>query len=401
MMTGIKPVSLPLLLPWLVLVFPLLPLLRRNWLPTLPVVALAVVASFFPLALMNQLHCGDWLGRTVEIVHKEIHQPLIGIMGNAFQLLLGNFVPPVFPLAGWWNQHALLILPHAIVQALNSNFEDGILVIGELPTEDWVGLGFGVSWLLMVSVLGSFWMRGSFPQKPVTRPIPSWLCRCVLVSAWLALLAYCIKSGLNTAPRLVSPYYLLLVPGLLLGAGQSQVVRRRWWRALAGATLVLAFVVLLFSPDRPLWPAKTILSKLAAQHPNQPAIARALEVYTVYSQRNDALAGVRQLLPPNLEAVGFIGDADDCDISLWRPFFTRRVEHFLLTDSPEFIRQRVQCVVLGGFNLQTHGQTIDTWLQANGAELVGTTNVVEKIGEGSQPWYVVRFKPDKSAAPPG
>src|SRR6267378_6721550 len=97
LMTGSKATSMPLLLPWLVLVFGLLPLLRKNWLATLPVMALAITTSFFPLALMNKLHCGDWLGTSIEPAHFEIHQPLIGIAGNAFQLLLANFVPPVFP----------------------------------------------------------------------------------------------------------------------------------------------------------------------------------------------------------------------------------------------------------------------------------------------------------------
>ena len=394
LMTGIKPVSLPLLLPWLVLVFRLFPLLWRNWRPTLPLLALAGIASFLPMALMNRLYCGDWLGRSVEVVHKEIHQPLVGILGNGAQLLLGNFVPPVFPLAGWWNQHALLLLPHGIVQAMSANFEDGIYNIGELPTEDWVGLGFGVSLFLVVSVFGAWRIRGSSRQPPVNLAMPFWLCRCVQVAAWLSLLAYCMKSGLNTAPRLIAPYYLPLLPLLLAGAGQSQIVRRRWWRGLAGATLVLAFIVLVLSPDRPLWPAKTILSKLAAQHPDKPAIARALKVYTVYSERNDALAGVRALLPPDSKAVGFIGDADDCDISLWRPFGGRRVDHFLLADPPAQIRQHVQYVVLGGFNLQMQGQTIDNWLQTSDAELVGTTNVTLKISEGSQPWHVVRFRPE-------
>jgi hypothetical protein len=36
------------------------------------------------------------------------------------------------------------------------------------------------------------------------------------------------------------------------------------------------------------------------------------------------------MLPPGLKIVGFVGTADDIDISLWRPYFTRRVEHILL-----------------------------------------------------------------------
>jgi hypothetical protein len=147
------------------------------------------------------------------------------------------------------------------------------------------------------------------------------------------------------------------------------------------------------SPDRPLWPAKTILSRLHARHPDQRLVARALKVYTVYSERSDPLAAVRALLPADLATVGFIGTEDDADISLWRPFGGRRVEHFFLTDPPEQIRRQVQYVVVGGFNLAEHNLTFEAWRQQSGAELVGTTNATLKISEGPQPWYVVRFKP--------
>ncbi|HEX4350852.1 MAG TPA: hypothetical protein VH251_10710, partial [Verrucomicrobiae bacterium] len=392
-LTGTKPTSLPMLLPWAILVFPLLPLVRRAWLPTLPVAALAAVASFLPLALMNQIYSGDWLGRTVELLHKEIHQPLVGIFGNAFQFILGNFLPPLFPWAGWWNAHALSVLPHAMVAALNSNFEPGILIVGEIPTEDTTGVGFGVCWLLVISMVAAIWIRGKSQTAPAAGFMPRWLCRSVMVGAWLALLAYSMKAGMNTGARLVSPFYLPLMPLLLVGAGQAEIVRRGWWRLLAGGTMALALLVLVLSPDRPLWPAQTILSKVLARHPGQAAVTRALQVYTLYSHRNDALAGVRALLPPDATVIGLVGDGDDCDISLWRPFGTRRVEHFFLTDPPAFIQSRVKYVVVGGYILGVGGVSIDDWLQKNDAELVCTTNAILKIGEGEQSWYVTRFKP--------
>ena len=131
------------------------------------------------------------------------------------------------------------------------------------------------------------------------------------------------------------------------------------------------------------------------QHPDKPALARALKVYSTYAQRNDALAGVRDLLPPETKIVGFIGTEDDCDYSLWRPFGSRRVEHFLLSDSPEYIHQRASIVVVGGFNLQSQGQTLDGWLNATHAELIGTTNATLKLTEGAQPWSVARLRPGK------
>jgi hypothetical protein len=163
---------------------------------------------------------------------------------------------------------------------------------------------------------------------------------------------------------------------------------------LAGVNLVLAFAVLILTPARPLWPAQTILSKLAAQHPAAHLLSRAQTVYSVYAGRSDPLADVRALLPPDIKVVGFIGDADDCDLSFWLPLDSRRVEQFLLGDPPEAIRARnVQCLVLGGFNLKTHNMTLGGWLQKSGAELIASTNATLKVSEGPQPWYVVRFKP--------
>jgi hypothetical protein len=181
---------------------------------------------------------------------------------------------------------------------------------------------------------------------------------------------------------------------LIVGAGQSQIVRRNWWRALVAVVLILAFAVLVAAPDRPLWPAKTILTKLAAANPDSHLISRALNTYSVYAGRADPLADVRKLLRPKISRVGFIGAEDDCDISLWLPLGSRRVAHFLLSDPPEIIRQaNIEYVVVSGLNLQLRGVTLDDWLKITGAELVGTTNATLKVSEGPQSWFVVRLKP--------
>jgi hypothetical protein len=393
LMTGAKASNLPLLLPWAILIFALLPILRRKLAVTSLVIFLAALVSFLPTAILNVHYLGDWSGLSIERAGMNMKNPVVGVWGNALLLLLNNFVPPLFPPAGWWNQHALSLLPHFLTAPMMANFEPGFQILPELPTEDWAGIGFGLSLLLLISVPASFLIGRSTKRNLKPSPlIPAKLCRWVLIAPWFALLAYGMKSGMVTPQRIIAPYYPLLLPLLLTGAGQSQIVRRCWWRVMVGGVLVLALVVLVLSPDRPLWPAKTILSEALARRPDQRLIARALKVYTVYSERSDALAGVRGLLPSDITVVGFIGTEDDSDISLWRPFGERRVEHFFLTDPPEQIRQHVQYVAVGGFNLKEHNTTLDAWLQASGAELVATTNATLKITEGLQPWYVVRFK---------
>jgi hypothetical protein len=267
--------------------------------------------------------------------------------------------------------------------------------LGELPTEDWSGIGFGISVLLAASVAAAFFTN-RHQSSPVenSSAIPRAYLRLVVIAPWIALLAYTMKSGMVTPGRLIAPYYPLLLPALLAGTSQSQIIRRIWWRALVGVNLILALIVLVLLPDRPLWPAKTILSKLAVQHPNQHLIARALNVYTVYSTRYDPLANVRALLPPEAATIGFIGAEDDCDISLWLPLGGRRVEHFLASDPPERFRQaKIEYVVVGGLNLQLRGLTFNEWQQRTGAKLVATTTTTLKVAEGPQSWFIVRFDP--------
>ena len=395
LLTGAKASNLPLLLPWAILIFALLPVLRRQLTVTAFVIFLVALVSFLPMAWLNAHYLrGDWSGLSIEDAGMNMNNPVVGIWGNALLLVLNNFVPPLFPFAGWWNQHALSLLPHFLAAPLVANFQPGFQVLPELPTEDWAGFGFGLSLLALVSWLASWRSGRSTRRSPETAPlISAKLCRWVLLAPWFALMAYAMKSGMVTPQRLIAPYYPLLLPLLLTGAGPARVVRCGWWRGLVGGVLVLALVVLVLSPDRPLWPAKTILSRAAAQYPGQRSLARALNVYAVYDGRSDALAGVRALLPPGLPVVGFIGTKDDCDISLWRPFGERRVEHFFLTDPPEKIRSQVQYVVVGGLNLKEHDTTLDAWLPLAGAELVATTNALVKITDGPQAWYVVRFRP--------
>jgi len=395
LLTGAKASNLTMMLPWVILVFALVPLLWRRPVGTLFMLVVAALVSFLPNAVLNKFYCGEWLGLNLEAHGIEMKNPIIGVLGNAFQLLSNNFVPTFFPLAGWWNHHAPLFMPQAMVKLADNYFDTGYFWLGEMPTEDWAGIGFGLSVLLSISVAAAFVNREKHrPRLRQTNAVPAWVCHCVLASFWISLLAYCVKSGMVTAARLISPYYPLLLSSLLVGAGHSKIVRRRWWRVLAFGVWLLALIVLVVEPGHPLWPEKTILSKLSAAHPDSAIIARARMVYAVYAIRSDPLPQVRAMLPPDLRTIGFLGTSDDIAISFWRPYGTKRVEHILLDDTTEQIRQRgIQFAVVSGLRLEQNQTTLETWLDKHDAELLATTNATIKVSDGPQPWYVVRFKP--------
>ena len=414
LLVGAKASNLPLGLPWAIVFFPLLPHLWRAlhatrntqyaarftfhsfaWALVLPI---AIIVSFIPTALLNIHYLHDWSGLSIEHEGMNMRNPLAGFLGNAVLLFTNNFVPTFFPLASWWNQHAVSHFPAALVRLMDANFEGGYNILGEMPTEDWAGIGFGVSMLVVVSVLARFLYRNSscpadLSNNPAIQRYTFWH-RATLIAPWVALLAYCMKTGMVTPARLITPYYPLLLPALLIGAGQSTVVRRRWWRMAAGVVLLLALVALVVTPPRPLWPWKAVINRALAAHPNQRQLLRAQKVYEVYAHRSDPLAGMREWFPEDLKVIGFMGTDDDLDISLWKPYDSRRVvERFLFDDPPEKIRQMgIQYGVVSGLELDVNKSTIQDWLQRSGAELLDTTNATMTVSQGPEPWYFVRFK---------
>jgi hypothetical protein len=445
LLTGAKASNLPLLLPWAILVaarlsggfVPASPMKARDSLRRLPqsavsgesvpapplrgrlaaaggVLLVAGTVSFLPSAALNLHYCGDWSGLRLERDGMKMKNPWVGLWGNGFLLLLHNLAPPIFPAAGWWNASALSVLPPAMARPIEANFENGSIQLRELPTEDWAGLGFGLSALVLVSRLAGLAGTGCTTFQPLARltpaarrsasgpeaapvfggdALPSGLRWAVIAAAWVALMAYCVKSGMNDGARLISPYYPLLLPLLLMGRRQSEIVRRRWWRVMAGAALGLAFLVLGLTPGRPLCPAQAVLSRALARHPGQPLLARALNVYAVYAARSDPLANVRALLPPGLRVVGFLADGNDIDISLWRPYFERRVKHVLLADTGAAIRERhIRWLVVGGAFLASQHTTLADWQRRAGADLVASATATILVAEGPQPWYVMRLR---------
>jgi len=275
-----------------------------------------------------------------------------------------------------------------------------------------VGLGLGVSLLMAAAIVGRVFCRlrnrnrnlnlnreggkidPDYDYQPETQPheLSSRLRRWILIAPWLALLAYCMKSGMVSGARLISPYYPLLLPLLIAGAGQTEIVRTRWWRAFVWIVLCVAFPVVILVPGRPLWPARTVLSKVAALKPGNRSISRALEVYTVYRERPDPMASLRELLPKGLPVVGFLGAADEIEISFWRPYGQRRVKHVQAAEPVADIRQRgIQYAAVSQACLTAAGMTLEEWRKRTGAELIATANITLTVAEGPRPWHLVRF----------
>jgi hypothetical protein len=108
--------------------------------------------------------------------------------------------------------------------------------------------------------------------------------------------------------------------------------------------------------------------------------------------RHDPLAHVRDLLPKDLGVIGFMGEGDDIDMSFWRPFGSRRVEHVVVADSADDIRARgIEYIVVGGSNFAREGTTLEGWVSKTGAVIVAKTTATLRVSDGPQAWYVARL----------
>ena len=210
LLTGAKASNLPLCLMWLVAVAPLWRCFRERWVATGLIAVLALLVSFVPTAVLNIKYVGSWSGLQLERPGIEMKNPLVGLWGNPLVLAVNNFCPPVFPLAKWWNEHALEYVPAVVREPLTRNFEPGFQEVLEIPTEDWSGIGPGLSILMLLAAgyAAVFYFCGASGHWKRTA-LPPLVLKMVLLAPWIGLAAYCAKSGMVTPGRLSKARALL------------------------------------------------------------------------------------------------------------------------------------------------------------------------------------------------
>ena len=76
-------------------------------------------------------------------------------LNNFVLLTIQNLVPPIFPPANSWNRAIETRMPAGLKQKLEANFEPSGAhwAVSEMQSEEWAGLGLGLSVLLVASVV--------------------------------------------------------------------------------------------------------------------------------------------------------------------------------------------------------------------------------------------------------
>ena len=389
LMTSAKTASLPLLLPWAVALLPSLKLMLRWPLRSTAICITAIFASALPTVVLNVTHSDSWAG--VNMNHSGAAKTIVLRTGaSAVSMMTQNLVPPVFPLAGKWNATVLNHIPADLESSLRAVMiepQDCDFSVAEMQIEEDAGLGFGLSFLLLAGVVATCFAR----REKSSAADSAWLL-CVRWSPVISLLALMTQFNLSGFARIITPYYLPLLPVLLAGPGQAWLVRRRWWRPAAFIVFFIAGGLLVISPARPLFPVQTLFGKMAATGSSSRFLARLEAVYRVYGNRNDGFAPARDALPPGLKVLGMV-TYDDPETSLWRPFGSRRIEHVCPEDSAQDLKARgIEYILLHEetFEQWFHGP-FDDWLKKMDARVVQKIPLNLRASRGPLDWYLVKL----------
>jgi hypothetical protein len=215
----------------------------------------------------------------------------------------------------------------------------------------------------------------------------------VPLGAYAAVFVFMAQTGLACPVRYLAPFYVLLLAPLLTGSVPARMTRTVFWRVAGIGVFLLAALLLILSPPRPLWPAVTILRASGADHSSHPLVKRAWTVYSIYGTRGDAFAPARAVLPADANPLGMV-TWDDPEASLWQPFGSRRIMHVCRDDTPEATRRRgIHYVLVSSYVLsQGWKMSLDEWLARYNAEVVQRLSLELRAGRGPTDWFLVRLR---------
>lgn len=391
LMTAVKPSTLPLLLPFVVLFSGIWKSALTSPLRTAALAVPLAIGSYLTTAALNIRYCGDWTGLQAENPSYAQVEPLIGIQGNLINASLQNLAPPILPGADHISAFVLERVSEDFRLSLKRSFEPTGAIFGlpEIQGEEWAGLGAGITYLVLFTLLLAAISGKSGAGKTHWQRIGLYL-----ALFGTALLVYFSKTGMFTVARHICVYYLFFIGIALLGAKVEHVVRCKIWSMAALAAVLSTAVMLVITPSRPLWPAGWAFSKIPDERLSPPL--RQLKLgYSVYADRSDALGRLREMLPESAGTVGFISFGSGSEMPFWKPYGNRSVRHILPQDSIETLRSKgMTHIVLNSQNFRLMmGADPGEWAANHNARIVFRGDFRITVQAEPSEWLLLALSP--------
>lgn len=361
---------------------------RGTWRRGVAVMAcgIGILVTSGPTLVLNAIHSGHWSGDPENATGVRLGDGKAGIAGNAAMTIIQNVAPPVFPTAQRWNRWSEDVLsPWWREHFGEDGFPRMTWRLGELPQEEWAGLG--LCFLLFLAAEG--WC-----SRRNLRPIPG-RTRAVLWLGGAGVAVYCATMGSEMPARLLLPFYFLLIAAVMVRVNVSKDGRR--WRAVAaGLAFATAMGAVIVTPARPLFPVRTVMAWVEARWPDSATMRRAAKVYEVYGERGDMLREIRTVLRDTDTTIAFLATDDDSEWSLWQPLGTRRVVHVRsLADS----RLKAASVLVARTDVFWRDEADEeAALQEAGFAIEARREITVKASRPAERWVVARKNFQRPAA---
>lgn len=233
LLTAAKTSNLPLLLPWAIAMLPSLRIMLQRPVATAAVCVVGIFSSFLPTAVLNSRFCGDWSGLSMEALKANGGMPL-RLGANLVFISLVNVMPPVFPEADQWNRFEQRVMPPHLNARLHQVFTEPQAAefhAEQMQIEENAGFGFGPTLFLALSALAAaVSCRRSFFKFQLHTF--DGLCDAgIILTSWIAAIALLSQSTVYPIGRIMAPFYILLLPLLLMSPCHERLVKKYWWRA--------------------------------------------------------------------------------------------------------------------------------------------------------------------------
>lgn len=388
LLTGVKASDIPLAAPILTSWWPARKLLFRRIMPLAVVVTIAALSSFAPIAIANQLFAGQWAGDTGGASGLQVFNPIAGVTGNLLQLAVNTGLSPFVPFASMWNNVvAPRILQLPFGTWLHHGFPRLDFTVREVASEENIGIGLGVALLWAVLLGRGIFSRFAGGASAHFRPrLVAGLPFSLAIAGLLGMGVFLAKMGSEAGPRILAPYYTVFLLVVLLFAGRQHPGPRGAWLGFCVLVQSLPVLLLLVEPNRSLLPVPQIAHSVL--HPPNALLTRIDVVYSTYRSRADVLAPVRDLIPAEVTTVGFIADADEPEVSLWRPFGSRkRVVDVIDLEKREALPD--YCVVLDSWVKESRRMPLGEWAELMRLHEVGRRTISMRARDEPQVWAVL------------
>lgn len=363
---GIKPQYLTLAPLWIGWFFlygtkPYKQLKLSHYLYLIP---LALICSPIPTLAVNQFYYGNYNLPEVTDASTYIFPDNTANSGRSFGKSIAILL-----------QQLLDIPVNPLFNKLNSMLPKlGIEIISFSPLILAEGASLG-----LFAFIPLLW--GLFKKKNI-----KYCSKCILpLCAIIALLLTTYITNAETLGRSFIGFFWLMLPFVFLGLAKCSkklIIGFAIFSFLAG----LACIVL--DPSAPLWPAKTVPSKI-----NHPTLKAQLEDYAHYSKRQYALTETISNLPSGVDTVGIIIQPGNPLAELWlNERDLKKIIPVGLNFSKEYIEQKNIEYLIIKLPILRNEEEAQEYINKIGAKVYAINTYTTYMQKGPEPWFLCKVK---------